>query len=442
MSSTVLALKNGSSGVVGHVTVASLWRAVQRSIFLTSSTTSAWRSSSRKPTLHNPITGWDCPSEAATASCAFSSARARCRRATRSRGRNGQSAAALSTQETSGRLAAAQSREARMPASGPAKFSTVSAMTGRPNAAKRAGSPLALRMSPSHCGSSRAITRARMVRPPIWRIGLSPPPIRRARPPASSTPGVAGASLDVAGASFDVAGASFGVAGNSVVTVAAFALVARRFFFDESKILIVDDALLARRRDEPFSPRAPDQRQSDLPRQIDAPGGETRTRNQNGNPHPHGLDHHLGSQPSRGVENLVGRIDAVAVNPPRDLVDGVVAADVFGVADRRAFLAQYAAVDRPGLEVERRHGVDRVGHLIEPGCPQFRLGQRNAFHGFQQVAERCALGAARGLRALLELLLKIGVVFSAYDHHLQIVVIFDLGDDVVVFQHVLIEQIA
>src|ERR1039458_9558222 len=140
-----------------------------------------------------------------------------------------------------------------MPASGPGKFSTVSAITGRPNAAKRAGSPLALRMSPSHCGFNRAITRSRMVRPAIWRIGLSPPPMRRASPPASKTPGVAG---------------------NSVVTVAALALVARGFIFDESEILIVDDAVLARQRDESFSPGAPDQGQSHLPRQIDAPGGK------------------------------------------------------------------------------------------------------------------------------------------------------------------------
>ena len=121
-----------------------------------------------------------------------SAVRAACRRATRSRGRNGQSAAALSTHATPGRLAAAQSSAARMPASGPGKSATPSGMTGRPKLANRAGSPLALRIRPSHCGASRAITRSRMVRPPIWRIGLSPPPIRRARPPASSTPGVAG----------------------------------------------------------------------------------------------------------------------------------------------------------------------------------------------------------------------------------------------------------
>src|SRR5258708_14944352 len=270
---------------------------------------------------------------------------------------------------TSGRFAAAQSRAARMPASGPGKFSTVSAMTGSPNAANRAGSPLALRMSLSHCGFSRAMTRSRIVRPPIWRIGLSPPPIRRARPPASNTPGVAGASLDVAG--------------NSLVTLSALALVTRGFFFDEGKILIVDDALLARQRDEALAPRAPDQRQSNLPRQVDTPRRKARTRDQNGNPHPHRLDHHLGSQPSSGVKNLVGGIAAVAIDPACDLVDGVVATAVLGITDRRALLAQTAAVDRPGLEIERGHGVDRGRPLVEPGGAQFRLRQRDAFDRFQ-----------------------------------------------------------
>src|SRR5450432_2434245 len=229
-------------------------------------------------------------------------------------------------------------------------------MTGRPNAAKRSGSPLALRISPSHCGFSRAMTRSRMVRPPIRRIGLSPPPIRRASPPASSTPGVFG---------------------NSLVTVAALALVTRGFIFDEREILIVDDALLARQRDEAFSPRAPDQRQPDLPREVDAPRRKARTRYQYRNSHPHRLDDHLGGQPSRSVEDLVSGIDAVAIDPPCDLVDGVVAADVFGVADRRAFLAQHAAMDRAGLQIKRRHGVDGVRHLIEPGGAELRLGQRD-----------------------------------------------------------------
>src|SRR3984957_510635 len=287
-----------------------------------SSTTSARRSSSRNATLHNPITGCDCPAEAATASCAFCSMRVRCNRATRSRGRNGEFAAELSTNSTSGRLVAAQSSAARMPASGPGKSFTVSAMTGRPKEANRAESPFALRMSPSHCGSSRAITRSRMVRPAIWRIGLSPPPIRRARPPASSTPGVGGIS---------------------VFTVFALAFMPGGFFLDKSKVLVVDDPLFTRQRDESFAARAPDQRQSDLSRQIDAPSGEPRTRNQNRNTHPYRFDDHLGGQPSRGVENLVAGIDAVAIDPACDLVDGIVAPHILGVADRRAFLAENAA---------------------------------------------------------------------------------------------------
>src|SRR6202035_5989434 len=128
---------------------------------------------------------------------------------------------------------------------------------GRPKPAKREGSPLALRMRPSHCGFSRAITRSRMVRPPIRRIGLSPPPIRRASPPASNIPGVAGAPLDVVGASVDVAR-------NSVVTLGALALVTDGFLLDISEVLIVDDALLPGQRDETFSPRAADQGQADL----------------------------------------------------------------------------------------------------------------------------------------------------------------------------------
>src|SRR5258708_16268801 len=166
---------------------------------------------------------------------------------------------------TSRRFAAAQSRAAKMPASGPGKFFTVSARRGGQDEANGAGSRLALRMSLSHCGFSRAMTRSRIVGPPIWRIGLSPPPIRRARPPASSTAGVAG---------------------NSLVTLSALALVTRGFFFDEGKILIVDDTLLARQRDEALAPRAPDQRQSHLPRHGDTPRRKAPTRDHKQKPPP------------------------------------------------------------------------------------------------------------------------------------------------------------
>src|SRR5256884_1094731 len=291
----VLALKNGSSGVVGHVTVASLKRAVQRSIFLMSSTTSAWRSSSRKATLHSPITGCDWPSEAATASSAFSAVSAPCSRDTRSRGKKGQSAAALRTSFTSGWLAAAQSSAARMPASGPGKSATPSGTTGSPNAAKRAGSPLALRMRPSHCGFIRTITRSRMVRSAMVRIGLSPPPILRAMPPARRTPGILTVPL-------------------ASVIAFALALVPRGFFFDIVEVLVEHDPLLSGQRDEAFSPCAADQRQPDLPRQFDTPCGEARARDENGNAHPHRLDHHFGGEAAGGVEDLVGGIDAMTID--------------------------------------------------------------------------------------------------------------------------------
>src|ERR1700751_5279216 len=107
-----------------------------------------------------------------------------------------------------------------MPASGPGKSATPSAITGRPKAAKRAGSPLALRIKASHCGLSRAVTRSRMVRAARVRIGLPPPPIRRATPPASSTAGMPGAL---------------------VVTGFALAFVPGGFLFDVVEVLVVDD---------------------------------------------------------------------------------------------------------------------------------------------------------------------------------------------------------
>src|SRR5262249_11817689 len=130
---------------------------------------------------------------------------------------------------------------------------------------KRAGSPFAFNTSPSHCGASRAITRSRIVLPAMVRIGLSPPPIRRAKPPASRTPGISSAPIGVA----------------SVVTALPLALVLCGLFLDVVEVLVVNDALLARERDEAFAARAPDQRQPHLPCEIDAPGRKTRARDEN-----------------------------------------------------------------------------------------------------------------------------------------------------------------
>jgi hypothetical protein len=59
-----------------------------------------------------------------------------------------------------------------------------------------------------------------------------------------------------------------------------------------------------------------------------------------------------------------------------------------------------------------------------------------------QIAESGALGAARGLGPLLELVLEVGLALGAHHHGLDIVVVVDGGDLVVLAQHVLVEQVA
>src|SRR5882724_1104669 len=130
-----------------------------------------------------------------------------------------------------------------MPASGPAKPVTSSATTGSPNRAKRAGSPLALRAKPPQDGARRSSTRSRMVAAPIRIRALSPPPIRRARPPARTSPKVGGIS---------------------VVMHRRLAPVPRALLLDIVDILVEHDAVLAGERDEALSPRAADQREAGL----------------------------------------------------------------------------------------------------------------------------------------------------------------------------------
>ncbi len=191
-SSGVLTLKNGSIGSAGQSAMATPCRAVQISILRRSSSTRARRKSSRSATATARRPGDAIRRSARRRAAVPAATRASCRRATRFCGRNGQSPGTLASHSICGAFAAAQSRPARMPASGPAKSGTLSATTGRPVSAKRAGSPLALMMRRSHCGDRHASTRSRMVRPPIAMRALSPPPMRRARPPASTRPRVGG----------------------------------------------------------------------------------------------------------------------------------------------------------------------------------------------------------------------------------------------------------
>ena len=97
---------------------------------------------------------------------------------------------ALASHSICGACAAAQSSPARMPARGPAKSGTLSATIGKFVSAKRAGLPFALMITRSHCADRHASARSRMVRPPTRVRALSPPPMRRASPPASTRPRV------------------------------------------------------------------------------------------------------------------------------------------------------------------------------------------------------------------------------------------------------------
>src|SRR5260221_11094862 len=98
------------------------------------------------------------------------------------------------------------------------------------------------------------MTWARIGRPPIVRRGLSPPPIRRDRPPARITPKVA-----------------------SLIDRGALAPRFHRLIFDIGEILVEDDALGAGERDEALAPRPADQGQPGFAGEFDPPGGEART---------------------------------------------------------------------------------------------------------------------------------------------------------------------
>src|SRR5262249_29990297 len=256
------------------------------------------RRSCRSATGHKPTTGCRQSPERAQASGRPVAPRAADNRATRSPGRKGQSPGTLTTSAIAGACAAAQSSPARIPASGPAKPATLSGTTGRPVSAKRAGSPLALRMIAAHCGLRHASTRSSMVWPAMRMRALSPPPMRRANPPASTRPSGAGAEVVIL---ISCAGRPVPqrriqprrAREASIIVHRGFAPVLGALLLDQFEVLIEHDALLARARDETLAARATDQRKIRLARKLDAPGGEAGARDQDRDAHAHGLDHHL-----------------------------------------------------------------------------------------------------------------------------------------------------
>src|SRR5262249_30707827 len=147
----------------------------------------------------------------------------------------------------------------------------------------------------------------------------------------------------------------------SLVMGRRLATVPGAFFLDRPWIPVEYNAVFAGERDEALAAGAPDQGQPGPAREIDAPGGEARARDEDRNAHAYRLDHHLGGEAPGGVEDLVVGPHLVAEHPAGDLVDRVVAADVLHVDQRTIPLAQHAAVDGACLQVERGRGVDLVG---------------------------------------------------------------------------------
>src|ERR671914_1089994 len=128
------------------------------------------------------------------------------------------------------------------------------------------------------CGVSLSITWRRMGFPPISSCPLSPPPMRRASPPARITPAIW-----------------------SIILACAFPQVFLMLFVHLARIGVEDDAILARQGDEAPPPRSPDEGELGAPCKLDARSREARTRHQNGYPHLHAFDDHFRSETPRRV---------------------------------------------------------------------------------------------------------------------------------------------
>src|SRR5262245_34487606 len=384
-SAGVLALKNGSistparrAGAKSTATVP--WRPVQSRTLRTPPASAASRSAA-SATGHRPITGCSSPLERASAILPLPPATAASKRVTRSSGISGASPGVVTIQRYCGACASDQRIPASTPASGPTKPVTVSATTGSPKAAKRAGSPLALRTMALTCGASRSMTWPSMALPASGNRPLSPPPIRRDCPPASSTP-LTGWGV-ITRSSID------GLGGAGLARMPAI------FLADLGQIGVKDDAIQAGQCHEALAARPANQGEPGAGRQFHAPGGKAGAREQDWYAHFHGLDHHFRRQTAGGVENLVVGGDAVAKHVAGDLVDGVVPADVLHVDQRPVLRAQHAAMNGPRLQIEAGFGVDLLRQVVEPRRLDAGLrAQLDLVEILHQVAEHGALRTA------------------------------------------------
>src|SRR5947209_9256289 len=132
------------------------------------------------------------------------------------------------------------------------------------------------------------MTCVRIGLPAISFRGLSPPPMRRASPPARIMPQT----------------------GASPIRACALAAMARIFFLDARQVLVEDNALRTGDDGESFAAHAANQRQPSLVRKLNAPRGEAGARDEYGNAHPHRLDRHAGRRQACAEKNPVSTVAA------------------------------------------------------------------------------------------------------------------------------------
>src|SRR5437867_3476541 len=97
----------------------------------------------------------------------------------------------------------------------------------------------------------------------------------------------------------------------------------------QAALAIGPKALLARKQQEMLVACAADHGDADLLRDLVTHLSQSGARDQELDTHLRSLDHHLGSEPARGIENLVAAVDAIEPHATGNGVNRIVTADVF-----------------------------------------------------------------------------------------------------------------
>ena len=119
------------------------------------------------------------------------------------------------------------------------------------------------------------------------------------------------------------------------------------------------------------------------------------------------------------------------------------AADILHIDKRPVHVAQHAAMDGTGAEIQAWRGVDGPAqrHKLRGAKPHVGI-KANLPEPFHHIAVGGALCAAARADPALHLRLKIGLTLGSHNDHAKIVIMVDSGDDIIVMKHVLVQEIA